>query len=97
MYNIELLANAIVAQAANDYRTSLIRQHEYEERPEGDKYKKWTIRVNDLERFFSGDGVRAFTKLDGVMLMNRLKREVVENKYAAKTLNKYRYMDRGSP
>ncbi len=42
MRGYELLANAVIAQAAEDYRKALIKQ------------KKYNTQVEELERFFNG-------------------------------------------
>lgn len=63
----QLLANAIVLQAANEYREVL-------RLPNPTTADKWhKIR---LQRFFRSDWYKLLTKVDGEMLMERLKEEV---------------------
>lgn len=97
LHNVELLFNAVVEQAAHDYRVALIEQHENAYDPEGDEYNKATAEVAELERFFTGDGITAYTKLDGMLLMNKLKQEVIEYNYDLKAINKSHRLERGSP
>ena len=69
MNGYELLANAVIVQAAEDYRKALRRQ------------KKCNIQVEELERFFTGETFDEFTNLDGTELMKKLRTEVSENDY----------------
>lgn len=69
MSGYELLANAVISQAAEDYRKALIKQ------------KKCNIQVEELERFFTGETFNEFTNLDGTELMKKLHTEVIENDY----------------
>lgn len=61
----QLLANAIVLQAVNEYREAL-RQN--------DTAAKW--KKISLRRFFRSDWYKLLTNVDGEMLMERLKEEV---------------------
>lgn len=97
VHNVELLANAVVAQAAHDYRVALIEQHDNVYDPEGDDYKKWTKKVDELERFFTGGDINAWTKLDGVALMGRLKKEVINYNYDLKAITKSHQLKGGDP
>ena len=61
----QLLANAIVLQAVNEYREAL-RQN--------DTAAKWK-KIN-LRRFFRSDWFKLLTNVDGELLMERLTEEV---------------------
>lgn len=61
----QLLANAIVLQAVNEYREAL-RQN--------DTAAKW--KKISLRRFFRSDWFKMLTNVDGELLMERLKGEV---------------------
>lgn len=61
----QLLANAIVLQAVNEYREAL-RQN--------DTAAKW--KKISLRRFFRSDWFKLLTNIDGGLLMERLKKEV---------------------
>lgn len=76
MRGYELLANAVIAQAAADYRKALIKQKEY------------NTQVEELERFFTGEIFNNFTNLDGTELMKKLHIEVIENNYDLKSIQK---------
>ena len=67
----QLLANAIIEQAAEDYRTSL-RGLKINPR----NREKLTMK-EDCERFFQSDWFEMLTKLDGAYLMRRLREEVI--------------------
>lgn len=75
-YNFQLLGNAVVEQAANDYRTALCEQ--YNAYGSGKEYelKKWTDEVKSIEKFFCGQGIMAFSEVNGPTLMKRLQKEV---------------------
>ena len=74
--NYENLANAVVETAANDYRQALIR------------LKKCMDDVEELERFFTGDTIKLYTRLDGTMLMNKLREQVIECHYDMASIRK---------
>lgn len=78
----ELLANAVVIQAVKDYRKALCAQHE---QPLSNDCKS---RVRELERFFKGEDIMAYTKLDGERLMERVRDEVLRFNYDLKALYK---------
>lgn len=61
----QLLANAIVLQAVNEYREAL-RQN--------DTAAKW--KKVSLRRFFRSDWFELLTNIDGELLMERLQEEV---------------------
>lgn len=67
--NYENLCNMVVQTAAQDYRKALI------------KLKKCMDEVEELERFFTGDNIKIYTRLDGPTLMNKLKEQVIECHY----------------
>ena len=61
----QLLANAIILQAANEYR-EVLRQD--------DTAAKW--KKISLRRFFRSDWYKLLTNVDGELLMERLTEEV---------------------
>lgn len=72
MQSIELaycnLANAIIVQAADDYRKALDGKTYY--------YKKSTLSIiKDVEKFFHSSWYRELTKVDGDFLIEQLHRE----------------------
>ena len=68
----ENLANAIVVQAANDYRAALDGI--------GYDYKPAEAVLKELEKFFLSSYYRMLTKVKGEYLMERLKQEHLEKK-----------------
>ena len=76
MRGYELLTNAVITQAAEDYRKALIGQ------------KKYNTQVEELERFFTGEIFNSFTNLDGTELMKKLHAEVIENHYDLKSIKR---------
>jgi len=74
----ELLANAVVSKAADDYTRALCRR---------DK-----ATIAECERFFTGPDIMLYTKVDGRLLMEKLKQRVIDNnyKYARIMLDKRR-------
>ena len=58
---IQLLANAIILKAVNDYRAAL---KQYDRRTQA-----------EIERFFLSDWFTVLTKLDGEMLIEKLRKE----------------------
>lgn len=64
------LANAIVIQAANDYRKAL------RDLKKNSSYEPALIMVGDCERFFKSSWFSFLTELNGEVLMNDLKKEV---------------------
>lgn len=59
----QAIANAVVEQAAKDYRQALLQQKKEPNAPEH------AARVRDLERFFRSDWYGVLTDLDGECLM----------------------------
>lgn len=63
------LANAIVIQAAKDYEEALIKEH---------RLKK---ERKEIEKFFTGDDIKEYTSVDGIALMERIRKELARNGY----------------
>ena len=73
----ELLVNAVIVQAVEDYIKDLIRQ------------KKCNIQVEELEHFFTSDETfNIFTNLEETELMKKLHTEVIENHYDFKSIKR---------
>lgn len=73
-YNIDgykNLANAVVVQAARDYRSALKRLWRRPDNVEANKMK------NDCERFFKNE-IEPYTDLDGLTLMRMIREKVGE-------------------
>lgn len=87
--NYELLLNAVVKQAADDYRVALIREHI------GYKETNPAMRVSSIERFFKSPEFKCFTKLDGRELMNAIKAELIECDYDMENIRKSRLLRQG--
>lgn len=64
---VEMLANAVVLQAAKDYREALCKR---------DK-----VEIGNLERFFHGEDIKLYTKVDGKYIAEELKKQVEECEY----------------
>jgi hypothetical protein len=62
--NYEDLANGIILQAVHDYRSLLSGFP-----PTGD------VNIDECERFFMSDWFEILTKVDGEMLMNKIRKE----------------------
>ena len=66
----EKLANAIVVQAANDYRAALRKK-------KGNPRNSEMLRnVNEIERFFRSGWYQALTTVDGEYLMDKIRQEI---------------------
>lgn len=65
----EALANAIIIQAAEDYRVSLRRLKLNR------MSREYQMMKDDCERFFQSDWFEVLTKADGKMIMNRIQKE----------------------
>lgn len=63
----EELANAIIIQAVKDYRAALRGEFVNHKSPE------WVIK--DCEKFFQSEWFTVLTKVNGDMLMNKLREE----------------------
>ena len=75
MDQYETLANAIVIQAANDYRRALL----YLKKKHSKKSNKTieALRVkSECERFFQGEWIKCLTDLDGLSLMKKIQKEI---------------------
>lgn len=77
--NVELLANAIVERAADDYRKALCKLREIQ------------IELEDLERFFTGEDVACYTNLDGNMILDGIRKQCEEFNYSYKAIKKSLY------
>ena len=67
----ENLANAIIVQAASDYRTALKKLKR------NPKNKDAMAEAMECERFFRSDWYEHLTSVDGEYLINKLRQEVV--------------------
>ena len=65
----ESLANAIVIQAAKDYKTA------YKKSQKRSQCKETQRELADLESFFRSDWYRTLTSVDGEMIMARIRKE----------------------
>lgn len=74
----EMLADAIIVQAAEDYTKALCQLYECE------------AAIKELEEFFNGPDYRVYTKLKGTKLMDMLKREAVIHMYDYDSIMKSR-------
>lgn len=68
------LANAIIIQAAKDYRAAL-RGIRKSTSKAGKKYWNLEKTVSDCERFFTGEVFELLTDIDGAWLLRKLKNE----------------------
>ena len=68
----ENLANAIIVQAASDYRTALKKLKR------NPKNKDAMTEAMECERFFRSDWYEYLTSVDGEYLINKLRQEVVD-------------------
>lgn len=64
------LANAIVIQAAKDYRKALKTLKRYP------RYEPAKAVVAEVEEFFRSDWYRMLTSVDADMLMRKIRREI---------------------
>ena len=64
------LANAIVIQAAKDYRKALKTLKRYP------RYEPAKAVVAEVEEFFRSDWYRILTSVDAEMLMRKIRREI---------------------
>lgn len=79
--NYELLANAVIERAANDYTEILCKVHRY------------TQKLKDIERFFTGDDIKLYTTMDGQALLDKLNIEAKAYNYDWKAIKKSRQKD----
>ena len=76
-YGYRLLANAIIQQAAMDYRRALCESK-----------GKRTYEVRDLERFFASETFVLYNdKVDGPKLASLIRKECEEYNYDMKAIN----------
>jgi hypothetical protein len=73
--NYDLLAEAIVAQAAKDYLE--LRKFLHNTR-EGKEARKATKELRDIRKFFNSRWYKTLTEVDGNYLMERLDKEFEE-------------------
>lgn len=66
----ERLANAIIIQAANDYRLALRKKKGNPRNSEANR------DVNEIERFFRSGWYQVLTAVDGEHLMDKIRREI---------------------
>lgn len=71
MKDYEQLANAIIEQAADDYRRAVKKNFKY---PNKEEIRE---RVYELERFFHSEWFGILTEADGDYILRRLKKECV--------------------
>lgn len=64
------LANAIVIQAAKDYRKALKTLKRYP------RYEPAKAMVAEVEEFFRSEWYRTLTSVDAEMLMRKIRREI---------------------
>lgn len=79
--NYELLANAVIEQAADDYTKALCKMHE------------WAVEVKKLESYFTGKDIAYLTKLDCKQLMVMLQQEAKKYNYNYRAIKKSRGKD----
>lgn len=72
--NYQLLANAIVKQAARDYERALVMDHI-------NSTNETRGAIKELERYFTGNLIKLHTKLDGKLIMDMVKADVKEYNY----------------
>ena len=77
--NYELLANAIVEQAARDYERALCEDHNM-------STKETRASIKELERYFKGDLIKLHTQLPGPKLMEMIRADVIECDYDLKAI-----------
>ena len=66
----ESLANAIILQAAKDYRKALRKLNT------NPRYAPALRRVSEVERFFHSDWYKTLTSVSGELLIEKLRAEV---------------------
>ena len=71
--SLTALANAIIVQAAKDYRRALRKQ----KKDPGNVSAK--IPIEEAEQFFRSDWYRILTTIDGETLIKQLKEEVTDD------------------
>jgi hypothetical protein len=81
--NYQLLANAIIAQAAVDYRKVLVDEH-------CGSTQESKSKLRELKKFFHGETIKLYTTLNGPELMEAIEQEVIKFNYDLKALYKSR-------
>ena len=81
-----LLGNAVVKRAADDYIEALCTKYTQHSRKELDRLKM----LADCERFFMGDTIDIYTKLDGAKIMEGIKQMCELHNYDLKKINNSR-------
>ena len=82
--NYQELANAIINQAAQDYRVALVNQHKGDVKTR----LKATREIRELRRFFYGKLFEQYTKLNGPNIMAQIRDEVIKYDYDLDALEK---------
>lgn len=77
--NYELLANAIVKQAARDYEKALCEDHNV-------STNETRSSIRELERYFKGKLIKIHTQLDGPELMQKIRDNVKAHNYDLKAI-----------
>ena len=72
MQNVELLTNAIVEQAADDYRKAFMGYQVESTRPED-------YTMSELDKFFHSEWYRQLTNINGDWLMQKIRIDELEN------------------
>lgn len=92
MNGYDLLANAVVEQAATDYTKALCATRGKTIWPK-DYRKRLQIErtIESCERFFLGDDIKLYTTLDGKSLMTKLQQEAEQYNYNYKKIIKSRH------
>ena len=80
------LCNAVVWQAAQDYRKALVARHKWWLARNQREVAIWNTKVKTIESFFKGDDIKLYTRLDGRELMKRIEREVMDCNYDPKVI-----------
>lgn len=81
----ELLANAIICRAADDYKDALrILKHRRHDRPRSHAEICAQLTKNDCERFFKSSYFEMITGANGEYIMRKLKEEFEEEEAAIK-------------
>ena len=81
----QLLANAIVKQAARDYERAICMNHKCSTR-------ETRAAMRECEQYFKGDLIKMHTKLDGPSIMKMVRADCVRYKYDLKKLREVHNM-----
>ena len=88
MNSYQLLANAVVEQAAKDYRSALVMQHIMSRHGTNEDKEHYGNEVEKLERWFAGPICALYTRLDGCDLARRIKADVIKYDYDLEAIEK---------